>query len=327
MPGLLTLLLLGLPEAAVQPASPPPPVAEHCLPGDAGFLSMRLRGSIEADVEWRAPELVCTGMPRPDGRGLRLRFSGPLPGSGNLAIVFAAPGLGMGSSARGVPANVTLLDEAGEHIYGTQGDSRCQFDSVKQWALADPSLPSHSYQVSARGFCTAPARALDGDGAVLLTRFDFAGLVTYEEEDVTATGKAPPDTLADLARAEIQVITHSGRHDFDVWIAENDQSRARGLMFVKRLPAHQGMLFLFERPRFASFWMKNTYLSLDLVFIAEDGAVVNIAHDAQPLSEFSILSDSPVLGVLELAAGTAKRVELAPGDRVVHPAFAAQHPH
>ena len=99
---------------------------------------MRLRGSIEADIEWREPELDCTGMPRPDGRGLRLRFSGPLPGAGELAIVFAAPGLGMGVSARGVPVNVTLLDEAGERIYGTQGDSRCQFDEVEQRALGRP---------------------------------------------------------------------------------------------------------------------------------------------------------------------------------------------
>ena len=167
---------------------------ERCLPDDAGFLSMRLRGSIEADVEWREPELDCTGMPRPDGRGLRLRFSGRLPGAGELAIVFAAPDLGMGVSARSVPVNVTLLDQAGERIYGTQGDSRCLFDAVEQLALADPALPPRSYRVSARGFCTVPARAMDGDGAVLLTRFDFSGLVTYREDEGAAPDPAvsPP---------------------------------------------------------------------------------------------------------------------------------------
>jgi hypothetical protein len=184
VPGLLLFLLLAEPDAQVN----------RCLPDGAGFLSMRLRGSIEADIDWREPELECTGMPRPDGRGLRLRFSGPLPGAGKLAIVFAAPDLGMGVSARGVPVNVTLLDETGERIYGTQGDSRCLFDEVEQLALADPALPPQSYRVSARGFCTVPARALDGDGAVLLTRFDFAGLVNYHEEDAAIPGTAasPP---------------------------------------------------------------------------------------------------------------------------------------
>jgi hypothetical protein len=96
----------------------------------------------------------------------------------------------MGVSARGVPVNVTLLDGAGERIYGTQGDRLCMLDEVEQRALDDAAVPPKSYRVSARGFCTAPARALDGDGAVLLTRFDFAGLVTWREDDGTAAASA-----------------------------------------------------------------------------------------------------------------------------------------
>jgi hypothetical protein len=194
---LIALLLLGLPEPGVVPPGVVPQgsselAAERCLPGNAGFLSMRLRGSIEAEVEWREPELDCTGMPRPDGRGMRLRFSGPLPGAAELAIVFAAPELGMGISAHGVPVNVTLLDETGQRIYGTQGDSRCLFDEVEQLALTELSLPPQSYRVSARGFCTVPARALDGDGAVLLTRFDFTGLVTFSKQEGAAPEFLPP---------------------------------------------------------------------------------------------------------------------------------------
>lgn len=180
---------------AQQPmATPAPPVAPspQCLPGQAGFLSMRLRGSIEADVSWREPELDCTGMSRPDGRGLRIRFAGLLAGGGELAVVFAAPELGKGVSGRGVPVNVTLLDAAGERIYGTQGDSRCVFDEVEQQAIDDPSFPAESYRLSARGFCVAPARAVDGDGSVLLTRFDFAGLVTFREDE----GAPVPDAAA-----------------------------------------------------------------------------------------------------------------------------------
>jgi uncharacterized membrane protein (UPF0127 family) len=97
-------------------------------------------------------------------------------------------------------------------------------------------------------------------------------------------------------------------------------------MFIKDLPADQGMLFLFDRPQFAAFWMKNTYLSLDLVFIAPDGVIVNIARDTTPLSERPITSVAPVIAVLELVAGTAARIGLVAGDRVVHPAIAPPVP-
>ena len=82
------------------------------------------------------------------------------------------------------------IDDAGERIYGTQGDGRCEFDEVEQRKLEDAALPAGSYRISARGFCVAPARALDGDGAVMLTRFDFAGLVSLGAGE--APRQAPP---------------------------------------------------------------------------------------------------------------------------------------
>jgi len=183
----LLLLTLGtMPAAAIE--TPP---ALRCLPDGDGFLAMRLRGSIEEDARWTEPLLACTGMSRPDGRGFRLRFAVER-GGGELAVVFAAPELGIGASGRGVPVNVTLLDGAGERIYGTQGDSRCVFDEVKQQPISGPNLPPRSYRVAARGFCVAPARALDGDGSVLLTRFDFAGLVTWAEHDAGPASAAVP---------------------------------------------------------------------------------------------------------------------------------------
>jgi hypothetical protein len=175
------LVLLLLLEAVSQAAAGTPP-APRCLPAQDGFLTMRLRGSIEEDVHWTEPALECTGMTRPDGKGLRVRFAGTIPG-GELAVVFAAPELGVGASARGVPVNVTLLDGGGERIYGTQGDSRCEFDEVEQRLLGEITQSPRNYRITARGFCVAPARALDGDGAVLLTRFDFAGLVTLREDE------------------------------------------------------------------------------------------------------------------------------------------------
>lgn len=318
-PAAILALSLLQPAAGVQGAA-----ADRCLPGDEGFLAMRLRGSIEADIRWQEPELDCTGMSRPDARGLRLRFSGRRDG-GELAVVFAAPALAAGASARGVPVNVTLLDGAGERIYGTQGDRLCVLDFVEQQALEGAGLPPRSFRVSARGFCTAPARAVDGDGAVLLTRFDFAGRVTWREDDGTRKEtRPPPDPFTFRPKSDLSVVTASGTHRFRVGIAADEASRQRGLMFVRRLPANQGMLFLFPQARLATFWMRNTYISLDIAFIAEDGTVVNVVEHTTPLSLEPIESLAPVVGVLELVAGTAKRIGLKAGDRIVHEAFAPQ---
>src|SRR4029450_12992933 len=189
MVALALLMLLGPPRPAAAEASP----ALRCLPARDGFLTMRLRGNIDEDIHWAEPELEGAGMSRPDGKGMRLRFAGALAG-GELAVVFAAPELGPGASARGVPVNVTLIDGAGAHIYGTQGDDRCTFDEIEQAPLSDAALPAHSFRVSARGFCVAPARAVDGDGSVLLTRFDFAGLVSWSEDGDAMPG-TPPDAV------------------------------------------------------------------------------------------------------------------------------------
>jgi uncharacterized membrane protein (UPF0127 family) len=288
---------------------------------------MRLRGSIEAEISWREPELDCTGMSRPDGRGLRVRFAGPLASGGELAVVFAAPELGKGVSGRSVPVNVTLLDAAGERIYGTQGDSRCVLDEVAQRAIDDVSYPAGSYRVSASGFCVAPARAVDGDGSVLLTRFDFAGRVTFREEvDAAAPDQSPASLFPELERSGVDIVTATGTHRFAVWIAADHRSQARGLMDVRELPPAHGMLFLFEQLRPASFWMKDTYLPLDIIFVGDKGVVVNVAHNARPLSLDPIESAAPVMGVLELAGGTAQRISLEPGDKVIHTAFGNREP-
>jgi uncharacterized membrane protein (UPF0127 family) len=136
-----------------------------------------------------------------------------------------------------------------------------------------------------------------------------------------STPARPQDPLPALAQAEVRAVTGTGTHHFKVWIAADDRSRARGLMFVRELPPDRGMLFLFEYPQEAAFWMKDTYLSLDLVFIDATGMVLNIAPDARPFSLEPILSDGPVIAVLELSAGTARRIGLAPGDRIHLPSL------
>jgi uncharacterized membrane protein (UPF0127 family) len=130
-----------------------------------------------------------------------------------------------------------------------------------------------------------------------------------------------PDPFPALPQAEIEVATAGGIHRFRVWIAADGRSRARGLMFVREMPADRGMLFLFEVPEPAIFWMKNTYLSLDLVFVDPLGRVLNIARDARPFSLAPIESDGAVIAVLEVLAGTAERIGLAPGDRIELPSL------
>ncbi len=92
-------------------------------------------------------------------------------------------------------------------------------------------------------------------------------------------------------------------------------------MYVKSLPAARGMLFLFDAPQVTSFWMKNTFIPLDLLFIAPNGRIIRIAENATPFSEATIDSMGLVTGVLEVAGGTSRRLGFKAGDRVRHPAF------
>ncbi|MGP9820019.1 DUF192 domain-containing protein [Salinarimonas sp. NSM] len=119
----------------------------------------------------------------------------------------------------------------------------------------------------------------------------------------------------------LTIVTDTGEHAFEVELAATPEERQRGLMFRRSMPADQGMLFDFERVAPVSMWMRNTYISLDMLFIDADGTVVRIAENTEPLSERTIRSGQPVLSVLELNAGTARRLGIEAGDRVEHPLF------
>jgi uncharacterized membrane protein (UPF0127 family) len=98
-------------------------------------------------------------------------------------------------------------------------------------------------------------------------------------------------------------------------------------MFLRELPPDRGMLFLFDHPQEAAFWMKDTYLSLDLIFIDPTGVVANIAPAARPFSLDPIPSHGSVMAVLEVIAGTASRIGLAPGDRIDLPSLRTTRSH
>ncbi len=131
----------------------------------------------------------------------------------------------------------------------------------------------------------------------------------------------PSAVLADGAFEPLTIASRNGRHTFQVEVMRDDAGRAQGLMFRRSMAPDRGMLFDFERTEPVAMWMKNTYLPLDMLFIRADGTVARIAADTEPLSTRTISSGEPVLGVLELNAGTAARLGLHPGDKVEHPLF------
>jgi uncharacterized membrane protein (UPF0127 family) len=121
----------------------------------------------------------------------------------------------------------------------------------------------------------------------------------------------------------LEIASKTGVHAFSVEIAQNDAERAKGLMYRKELPEGQGMLFDFQHEQEVGFWMENTYIPLDMIFIRADGRILRIAENTEPLSTRIIPSGGPVRGVLEVIAGTARKLGIAAGDRVAHPIFGA----
>lgn len=118
------------------------------------------------------------------------------------------------------------------------------------------------------------------------------------------------------------VIDSGGRElKFEIDLATNDAERSHGLMFRKSLGPYEGMLFDFYQEQPVSFWMKNTLIPLDMIFIAADGTIRHIHSNAVPLSTDAIPSKFPVRGVLEINGGSAKLLGLKPGDKVKHPTF------
>jgi uncharacterized membrane protein (UPF0127 family) len=130
-----------------------------------------------------------------------------------------------------------------------------------------------------------------------------------------------------FSRSTLQIATPDAKlHKIDVWIADNDARRARGLMFVEQLADDAGMLFIYPQPQPISMWMKNTHLPLDMLFVNADGRVHRVVENTKPMSLDTISSDGTVLAVIELKAGSAARLKIRPGAQVIHPAFSLNQP-
>jgi len=165
---------------------------------------------------------------------------------------------------------------------------------------------------SARAPLGAPIALLIGIAAVVLG----AGAPASADEP-----RRPLD-LATFPRTSLEITHHGGDHTsrkfaFEVWIADTPERAEQGLMFVSDLPENMGMVFPVQPPRVETMWMKNTYIELDMLFIASDGRVTKIIARASPMSLQILSSDAPVAAVLELRGGQAAKLGLRIGDTVV----------
>ena len=185
MPGLLNVACSAAerPAAAASAA----PARSHCLPDASGFLRAQLRGALNVDLDWHDADIRCEGGPRPDGAGLRVSIAGPMPaGAGDnagrvLRIVF---GIQTGASATegsALATNLTAIVEGDGTLYATRGDDKCTVDRLHRRSASDGGGP-HDFRVDARGFCLGPASSIDGQTRLLVTTFDFAGLVSIDPE-------------------------------------------------------------------------------------------------------------------------------------------------
>lgn len=167
---------------AAQAGPPAAPVA--CLSSGDGYLRTRVSGSIDAVIDWPNAGTRCEGEERPRHEGVSLSFRRDPGSAPDLLFVFGVSHAREGQSAHGLGVNLTVILQGTAQIYGTLGESRCTVDSLTQTRLKADAQP-RKYRIEARGFCTQPAHAVRGDGAVLLTTFDFAGAVTFDAAEHT----------------------------------------------------------------------------------------------------------------------------------------------
>ena len=138
---------------------------------------------------------------------------------------------------------------------------------------------------------------------------------------VTALSLSVAAELQQFPTSQLTIVSPSGQHKFKIEVAETPAQMTQGLMFRKSLAPDAGMLFDYKQPTVATMWMRNTLIPLDMLFVDTQGRIVNIHERAVPQSLDVIGAAEPVRAVIELNGGTASRLGIEPGDRVVHPIF------
>ena len=174
------------PIASVAPVAPVAPAS--CLESGDGYFRARLAGAIEANIDWPNSGTQCEGESKNAPPGVRLSFQRVPSGASDLLFVIGLSGVREGRPGREMRANLTIIVQGTDRFFGTLGDSRCTVDSLSQRRLSSAKV----YRVEARGFCTQPAHAVRGDGAVLVSTFEFAGVVRYDPPETDVGTENPP---------------------------------------------------------------------------------------------------------------------------------------
>ena len=130
-----------------------------------------------------------------------------------------------------------------------------------------------------------------------------------------------PAQLQSYEKSTASIVTSAGKRDFTIELALTPAQQAQGLMFRREMAPDAGMLFVFPESREQTFWMKNTFLPLDMIFIKPDGTILSIAERTVPLTETPVPSHGNAKAVLEVNGGTAARLGIKPGDKVSAPAL------
>ena len=157
------------------------------------------------------------------------------------------------------------------------------------------------------------SRSIPGIAALLLAACS-PGAVDGQAASTQAAGSVHSESGL---RVVPLTVTHQGKvHRFRVEVAQSPEEQEKGLMFRTAMGADEGMIFPMDPPRFVSFWMRNTVIPLDLIFVGPDGRIGNIADNAVPYDETHLNSVGPVKAVLELGGGRAAQLGIVMGDKV-----------
>jgi uncharacterized membrane protein (UPF0127 family) len=152
---------------------------------------------------------------------------------------------------------------------------------------------------------------------MLISAFSLSGCYAQTgETGANSQQGATPLSEAGLKQVPLNIRSSNSTHSFVVEVAESGAQQAQGLMFRTQLAPDKGMIFPFAEDRVASFWMKNTVIPLDIIFIRRDGTIESIAAHTTPYSLDPVLSNEPIATVLEIAAGRAAELGIEPGDTV-----------
>ena len=181
---LATPTAVPAPAAAGVPAGLAPPAEDPqgCLRTGNGFLRAKIRGAVNLDIDWHNGEIQCEGGARPNNSGVRVSFAGPKTSDGRrLRMVFGVGTASEGQPGKALPTNLTVIFEGEKRLFATRGQDRCTIDQLTQERVGALGGPVRTYRILAQGFCISPASSLDNATHILVSTFDFAGRVTFEE--------------------------------------------------------------------------------------------------------------------------------------------------